>query len=314
MEGSGSMASTVTAAQTSTPLSDDRPGNNPPVKAQIFGSATRALLGYCLAALAIVIGWIGRNERNITAEDGLGYWLGIVGGLMMLSIFFYSARKRYRWLRFMGATKHWFRFHMIGGVIGPVLILYHCNFELGSLNSRVALYCTLLVAGSGLVGRYLYAQFHHGLYGHKSNLQELTSRLQESVEKWSGGNALVTELQEYLVHVDQRVLVAPNTLMESALRPFSIAWQTRWAYVHLSWQLRKKLIARAMLSPAVAEHRKRLEATTQRYIRQHLRQVRKVAQLGFYERLFSLWHIVHVPFLFMLIFAAIVHILAVHMY
>jgi hypothetical protein len=75
----------------------------------------------------------------------------------MLLLLLYSVRKRVRWLARFGETRHWFRTHMMLGIVGPVLILYHCNFDLGDLNSKVALYCTLLVAGSGVLGRYLYA-------------------------------------------------------------------------------------------------------------------------------------------------------------
>jgi hypothetical protein len=33
-----------------------------------------------------------------------------------------------------------------------------------------------------------------------------------------------------------------------------------------------------------------------------------------YERLFALWHVLHVPLVYMLVAAAIAHIVAVHMY
>ena len=46
----------------------------------------------------------------------------------------------------------------------------------------------------------------------------------------------------------------------------------------------------------------------------YLKQVRKTAHLSFFERLFSLWHILHLPFFFMLMISAVVHILAVNMY
>ena len=55
-------------------------------------------------------------------------------------------RKRFRFLQILGATRHWFRLHMIFGLLGPLLILYHSNFHLGSFNSRVAFYAMLLVA------------------------------------------------------------------------------------------------------------------------------------------------------------------------
>jgi hypothetical protein len=306
------MAGVSTTAHSATPLG--RPASGRRVLPRILRGRNGALIGYCLAALVIYVGWLGRDERNISAEEGLGYWLGIAGASLMALLFFYALRKRYRWLRFMGATKAWFHFHMVGGIIGPILILYHCNFQLGSLNSRVALYCTLLVPGSGIFGRYLYVQIHQGLSGHKTSLKELTRKIEESVEKWSAGNALVEDLRHHLIRLDEQVLTPPNTLLESILRPFVVAWRTRWAYVRLRWELRKKLIARAVVSPAVAQHKKRLEAAAQAYLRQHLRLVRKVAQFALYERLFSYWHIIHVPFFLMMITSAVVHILAVHMY
>ena len=43
-----------------------------------------ALAGYLLAAAVIAVGWLGRDQRNIDAEQGLGYALGLAGGLSML--------------------------------------------------------------------------------------------------------------------------------------------------------------------------------------------------------------------------------------
>jgi hypothetical protein len=45
-----------------------------------------------------------------------------------------------------------------------------------------------------------------------------------------------------------------------------------------------------------------------------LRHVRKVAEFKFYERVFSLWHVFHLPLFFMLLFTGIFHVLAVHAY
>jgi hypothetical protein len=45
-----------------------------------------------------------------------------------------------------------------------------------------------------------------------------------------------------------------------------------------------------------------------------LKRVRRVAELGSYERMFSLWHVFHLPFFYMLVVAALIHVLAVHMY
>ncbi len=273
-----------------------------------------ALIGYLLAALITYAGWIGRAERNITAEDGLGYFLGIVGASLMAALLLYPLRKRIRFLSFLGTTRRWFFWHMVLGIVGPIFILYHSNFALGSLNSRIALYCMLLVSGSGLVGRYLYSQIHNGLYGRKTTLGSVTRKMQESIDQLSKSGGLVKEIQEYLTELDHQVLEPPHTIPESLIRPLKMAVKTRIAYIRLNWVLRKKLIARSIESEAITKHRNHLESLTRRYLRDHLREVRSIAHLNLFERLFSLWHILHLPFFLMLCISAIVHILAVHMY
>jgi hypothetical protein len=45
-----------------------------------------------------------------------------------------------------------------------------------------------------------------------------------------------------------------------------------------------------------------------------LQAVQRRAQFSTYERLFSLWHVIHIPFLCMLVITAVVHVVAVHIY
>jgi hypothetical protein len=217
-------------------------------------------------------------------------------------------------MRYLGATKYWFRAHMMFGVIGPVVILYHCNFNVGSLNSQVALYCTLLVAGSGIIGRYLYTKIHHGLYGRKASLLELTEQLSNSSAALTSRDGFIDDIRQELVTLVRRALTPPDSVWHSMCRPVIIGFRTRWLYYQLSWKIRCKLIARSKLSPIVAQHQDRLMQTTQKFLRNHLHQTRQVAQFSAYERLFSLWHIIHVPFFIMMVISALVHVLAVHLY
>jgi hypothetical protein len=50
------------------------------------------------------------------------------------------------------------------------------------------------------------------------------------------------------------------------------------------------------------------------FIRSYLANIRDIAQFSTYEKLFSMWHIFHVPLVYMLVFSAIWHVVAVHMY
>ena len=103
----------------------------------------------------LISGFLGRDESYLSPTDGMGYALGIIGGSLMLLLLFYPLRKSWRVMQNWGPIKYWFQLHMLFGVLGPVLVLFHSNFSLGSTNSNLALFSMLIVAGSGLIGRYL---------------------------------------------------------------------------------------------------------------------------------------------------------------
>lgn len=273
-----------------------------------------AFYGYSLTIIACGIGWLLRDSNMISPEDGLGYWLGIVGGSMMLVLLLYPLRKRIRALRFLGGTQQWFRMHMILGVLGPVLVLYHSNFQLGSFNSRVALYCMLLVAGSGVIGRHIYAHIHNGLYGQKTSLKEMRTDLTLSLEKSQGLATLLPTLTKQLETLSTQV--QGDAVTGRLTTGASILWSVRRYFIWTSLLLtaHRELKLRSDASPAIARDLPRLRKTSSTFIRKFVRLTSRVAQFTLYERLFSLWHVLHMPLFFMMIISALVHVLAVHMY
>jgi hypothetical protein len=42
--------------------------------------------------------------------------------------------------------------------------------------------------------------------------------------------------------------------------------------------------------------------------------VLQVAHFASWERLFSLWHVLHLPFVYLMVICALVHVFAVHAY
>jgi hypothetical protein len=298
----------MSVISTEIPVSGNRRPRSRP-------SGRLVLRAYLLAVLAVVAGWAAtRDQQLVDPGYGLGYWLGISGASMMAVLLLYPLRKRIRWMRALGATRHWFRMHMCLGVLGPVLILYHCNFSFGSLNSNVALVCTLLVALSGLIGRYLYTHVHTDLDGHRASLVELTRRARMCHEEGSRAAILLPRLLEQMRTLDEVVLSPPESVAATLVLPLRLALRSRWDTIRLSWYASRQLKALAKRSPAVAADRRRLGRTVARFIRNHQRKIRRVAELGSYERLFSLWHVFHLPFFYMLVLTALLHVLAVHMY
>ena len=291
---------------------------SPTFSERLFGTReTRrgsAFYGYSLTLLALGAGWLIRDRNLISAESGTGYWLGIVGGSMMLLLLLYPLRTRFRALRILGSTSAWFKTHMVFGVAGPVLVLYHSNFQLGSFNSHVALYCMLAVALSGVIGRYIYTHIHRGLYGRKTNLHELRQDLVRSLEQSHGLASLMPEFSARLTKVASEVQgdAITGTLGTRA----SLWWIVRQYFVW--WSLHRtamrELRLSALTSDAIMQDLPRLKKTTARYIRRFVALSVRVAHFTLYERMFSFWHVLHFPLFLMMVISALVHVLAVHMY
>jgi hypothetical protein len=113
---------------------------------------------------------------------------------------------------------------------------------------------------------------------------------------------------------DAIVMTPPQSAIASLLLPLKLAVQTRWTATRLIWYVRGQLRAQARRSAVIRVERPRLQRAAARFVREHLRRVRRVAELGSYERMFSVWHVFHLPFFYMLVVAALIHVLAVHMY
>jgi hypothetical protein len=275
---------------------------------------TPSRLFFSGAALITYLGWRLPTERYVTPESGLGYWLGIIGGSMMLLLFLYSLRKRVRWLASLGSLTKWFEVHMVLGIVGPILILYHSNFTLGATNSNVTLFCMLTVVGSGLIGRYLYSRVHFGLHGRKVNLADLqagAARLRAA----NSGITFLPELADRLDVQEARVLGSgPRLPVLSLMKPLVVWIRAIGARWQLHRYVRRALRAAARRSVTLGLHRKRLRRAAFAYVDQRLRATRRVAAFETYERLFSLWYVLHVPMLVALVIAASVHVIAVHVY
>ncbi|KAF0191260.1 MAG: putative FAD-dependent pyridine nucleotide-disulfide oxidoreductase [Gammaproteobacteria bacterium] len=263
--------------------------------------------------LAIYTGWQNRTTSLMTAESGAGYALGILGSVLMLVLLLYPLRKRARFMRNLGPIKYWFRTHMILGVVGPVCVLFHASFQWGSLNSNVALVCMLLVAGSGLIGRYIYTRIHFGLYGSKASLPVLTQHAMETWERLAASTDLPPELTQRLQRLEQAALIPLRGLLHGAARAAGFGIAVPWH------ELRARLALRRHLQHGAAavldrQRKKQLYRHTGRYVSDYIATIRKIAVLGFYERLFALWHVLHMPLFLMMLITGIVHVVFVHMY
>ena len=280
-----------------------------PVVSNAAGSLEMPLLTILVAAV-LFYGWLQRDEGHLTAETGLGYYLGIIGSVLMLALLLYPLRKRLRALRFVGSVRAWFRIHMLLGVIGPALVLLHSNFTLGSLNSTVALTAMLIVAGSGFAGRFFYARIHRGLYGHKLNVNELIAQASEIKEYFGSEGNFSGEISQEITQYQNVRLDSNNRFWKLLLNMLNGPFSRK--------KLTAKLNQRAKASLKTAgisfgNRRKEIKLFN-RNLDKFFRSLARAEAFTVYERLFSLWHLLHLPLFVILVLAALVHVLAVHLF
>jgi hypothetical protein len=251
-----------------------------------------------------------------------GYNLGLAGGLMMLILLLYPLRKRWGLISNLGFLPTWFKWHMVLGIMGPLFIIFHSTYHVyipfihpqGSMNAAVAMYCMLLVSGSGTFGRFFYTKIHHGLYGHQTTLKELHSEMEQTgdVKSMFGFAPNVEKaLIDFRAYAEKigsdkgygfinfiKVGVRASSLSTSLLKELNEVMKTQALEHHFNNRQMEGMEAMRL------EYRDKLAS--------YLRAVRDAAQFHTYERLFSWWHIFHIPLVYMMVFSAFYHVYAVH--
>ena len=296
-----------------TPKPAPRPPHATPSSRQDRASRREAA-GLVLLALLLVLACAIARSNWFTASSDVGYWIGVAGGTAMLLLFTYPLRKRWRALRKVGSARFWFSLHMALGIAGPVLIIVHSTLRFGSVNATVAFVSMALVAGSGVMGRFLYAQIHHGLYGRRASLAELRERAGLDSAKLRSKLAFAPAVEQQLNEFARRAeetrhhgLVHPLQFLALGLHA-AVARRrcTREATEALQRVAARKQWTEAQLARRIERRRK--------LIASHLAAVQRVAQFAAFERLFSIWHVLHVPLVYMMVLSAVAHVIAVHMY
>jgi len=262
----------------------------------------------------VALAWVAGRIRLYTPGSDLGYYMGLVGAIFMAFLLLYPLRKYAYFLRRAFGMRLWFKLHIFLGILGPVLIMYHSTLKVVSFNAAVAFYSMLLVVGSGIIGRFIYTKVHHGLSGRLVTLRERQEQL------GLAGEALKSKFN-FAPRVEQRLkdLEAYATDQERpgvvGLRRFiGIIVRGHYAYWRSMREVERILSRAAVKRGWPPGERIRRARIARHRIKGYLRELRELAQFRTYERLFSFWHLLHVPFAIMLVLSAIAHVIAVHMY
>ena len=173
------------------------------------------------------------------------------------------------------------------------------------MNAAVALYCMLLVAGSGLVGRFIYTRIHKGLYGGRSTLKSAHEELAGNVENVKSNLNLFPNVQAWIDEFEHEALEGKRNFLEGIW--YFLSFDIR----RMMLMRRCKLQIRLALASTPGNN---LSNDAINSVKKYLSQIQTVAQFKKFEQIFSAWHILHLPFMYMMVATAIFHVIWVHMY
>jgi cytochrome b561 len=185
----------------------------------------------------------------------------------------YLLRKRLPLLKNVGRVAGWLDFHILCGLIGPSLIVFHSNFKVGGLVA-ISFWSMMISAASGVVGRYFYTQ----LLQQRGSLKKDLKRYDEGFQK---------------LHT-----MAPKIYTAAALA------HAKHSAVRLAFGGHELKDVPPIAVPAEtsrAVHRK---------FKQYGIMQRKLLLLDTYKRLMGYWHTFHVPFAVFMYVVAVIHIIA----
>lgn len=231
---------------------------------------------------------------NTSPDAGrpISYFFGWAGFLIMCLTNIYVLRKRFGLFSNWGRSRNWLEFHIFCGLLGPTLIVFHSNFEVHGLVA-ISFWSMMIVAGSGVLGRYFYLQAAKDNQSLKLDIEKWEKRINKLIEM-SGKQVepeRVAKMKEaslrYVGAVALKEYEEPPSLLQIILK--SIRGDIRLM----------------MGSPRVLAG---LHPQAPQVLCSYALAVRKENYLSQFERLLGYWHSFHVPFAIIMYITAIIHI------
>jgi hypothetical protein len=224
----------------------------------------------------------------------LGLLYGYAGTLAILVLAAYSARKRWRFLKPLGALSKWLNVHIFCGIAAPALITLHSSFKMhGAI--AVGYWAMICVMLSGFVGYYLYKQIPRALSagedeaeGLRSEVEMLDAELQQRFGLQPAQVAAWYDAAAVGRAAERGALATLGFVLAQDLRLMLPGWR-------VPDPAGRRLIRR---------DRRRLRDLARRRIRIERRQV----LLRQMQTLFGYWHAIHKPFAIVLFVTMALHI------
>jgi len=234
-------------------------------------------------------------DHSILKPSGtLGHGYGIIGSLsLIIGVFAYMARKRYRFLSRLGLLKHWLEFHIFLCTLGPVLVLFHTAYKFGGLVA-ISFWSMVAVFFSGVIGRFIYLQIPRSIEGRELSLNEIIGMKTDLADKLR---------TEYNLGDESFNILSDSIAMKSEIYRTNkfVRYIKGYFDDRKSIHSVKKILKRNQLPSA--ENKKIIDL-----MKVSFRLNRKIEGLGTMQKMFRYWHVVHLPFAIIMLIIMLVHV------
>ncbi len=234
------------------------------------------------------------QHRDLRPSGPVGRALGIAGAVLMFGgTAAYEARKRMRVLSNAGSIKTWLEMHIFCGLVGPTLVTLHTSFKFNGIVS-VAYWSMLSVVASGFIGRYLYAKIprtQRGVEMDRRAIEERAAELRRTLADMTVPVKLLVRIEE----MEKDLLPREGErygLASMLFGGFAVRKETR----AIERTIRSAGLTRQLIREALHAESERINL------------LRRAASLDLSRRLFAMWHVFHMPFVWILATVFVLHV------
>jgi hypothetical protein len=213
-------------------------------------------------------------HHALKPSGAVGHALGKIGLGMMTVPILYAIRKRWTRAASLGGMKGWLDVHIFCGTVGPVLVTFHSALKFNGVIS-VAYWSMVAVVFSGFVGRYLYVRIPRSLRGVELSYAEIEARAAAMMAEVAAAGVAVGDLDK----------------VRGGAGPRARRGRSR---------LHRRLVAQGLGAERAAAV---VRVAAERDVL-----LRRLAQLSRTRRLFELWHVFHLPLVYVMFGIVLVHI------
>ena len=228
-----------------------------------------------------------------------GHGLGILGTLLILiGVFGYMARKRFKsWSR-IGVLKYWLEFHIFLCILGPIFILFHTAFKFGGIVS-ISFWSMVIVVASGVVGRFIYKQIPRTIQGRAlglNEIKEMKDSVQNELSNWFLKEGVINPLPS-LAFADNE-----DTSVNSISNYFKKYIAEYRQISHMRSALRNTGLPgeKNQMIIKLVKHEFGLN--------------RRIKSLKLMQKLFRYWHVAHLPFAIIMLIIMVIHVVVTLMF